>query len=472
MPLQVKNSIWVHLQLCDPSRLKLYIPSNLPLGLLLYLNMYGISRPTRPILYKKIQCSYEQLSGGKVRGLYFSPKRQRLMIIIQKYITPIINYFGRSKIILLSINVFNFISKSKQNSASFKHTLSLSLRFHQTPDIHKYDGDNISSTTRITLNSENLSDHRASSAKDLKSPWKKYRVISSHVGCVRCVAFDPSNHWFCTGSADRTIRIFDVATGSLKHTLTGHIGQVRSVAVSNRQPYMFSGGDDKLVKCWDLEHNKVVRSFHGHLSGVYCLAVHPTIDVVITGGRDCVGRVWDVRTRQQVFALSGHGDTVCSVLARSVDPQVVTGSHDTTVKLWDLRDGRTMGTLTHHKKAVRALVQHPVEDAFASASADNVKKFGLPRGEFLDNMVLRRKMIVNAMAVNKDGVLVTGGDDGSVSFYDWKTCQNFQQIQTTPQPGSLDCEAAIYAAAFDVTGSRLVTCEADKTIKMWKQGTY
>ncbi|KAF3533794.1 hypothetical protein DY000_02042752 [Brassica cretica] len=30
-------------------------------------------------------------------------------------------------------------------------------------------------------------------------------------------------------------------------------------------------------------------------------------------------------------------------------------------------------------------------------------------------------------------------------------------------------EAGIYAACYDQTGSRLVTCEADKTIKMWKE---
>lgn len=35
--------------------------------------------------------------------------------------------------------------------------------------------------------------------------------------------------------------------------------------------------------------------------------------------------------------------------------------------------------------------------------------------------------------------------------------------------GSLDSEAGIYALGFDVTGSRLVTCEADKTIKMWRE---
>lgn len=36
-------------------------------------------------------------------------------------------------------------------------------------------------------------------------------------------------------------------------------------------------------------------------------------------------------------------------------------------------------------------------------------------------------------------------------------------------PGSLESEAGIYALSYDVTGSRLVTCEADKTIKMWKE---
>ncbi|KAJ0837238.1 putative transcription factor WD40-like family [Helianthus annuus] len=35
--------------------------------------------------------------------------------------------------------------------------------------------------------------------------------------------------------------------------------------------------------------------------------------------------------------------------------------------------------------------------------------------------------------------------------------------------GSLDSEAGIHALSYDITGSRLVTCEADKTIKMWKE---
>ncbi|KAL4568846.1 hypothetical protein LXL04_024463 [Taraxacum kok-saghyz] len=39
------------------------------------------------------------------------------------------------------------------------------------------------------------------------APLKNYRVISGHLGWVRSIAFDPSNQWFCTRSADRTIKI-------------------------------------------------------------------------------------------------------------------------------------------------------------------------------------------------------------------------------------------------------------------------
>ncbi|KAH9490882.1 Pleiotropic regulator 1 [Bulinus truncatus] len=122
-------------------------------------------------------------------------------------------------------------------------------------------------------------------------PWKLYRVISGHIGWVRCLAVEPGNEWFCSGAADRVIKIWDLATGTLKLTLTGHVSTVRGLAVSARQPYLFSCGEDKMVKCWDLEQNKAIRHYHGHLSACYALDLHPTIDVLVTCGRDATVRV-------------------------------------------------------------------------------------------------------------------------------------------------------------------------------------
>jgi len=300
------------------------------------------------------------------------------------------------------------------------------------------------------------------------APWKLMRVISGHLGWVRCVAVDPSNEWFATGAGDRIIKIWDLASGTLKLSLTGHISAVRGLCISSRHPYLFSAGEDKQIKCWDLEQNKVIRHYHGHLSAVYSLALHPTLDILVSGGRDSTARVWDMRTKSQIFAFTGHNSTVSDVKCQAADPQVLTASMDSTIRLWDLAAGKTMTTLTHHKKSVRSLALHPVEFSFASASPDNIKKWNFPEGNFVQNLE-GHNAIVNTLSINHDNVLFSGGDNGSMYFWDWKSGYNFQKMETTAQPGSLDSEAGILCSTFDQTGTRLITGEADKTIKIWKE---
>lgn len=300
------------------------------------------------------------------------------------------------------------------------------------------------------------------------APWKLYRVISGHLGWVRCCAVEPGNEWFATGSADRVIKIWDLASGKLKISLTGHISSVRGLAFSQRHPYLFSCGEDRQVKCWDLEYNKVIRHYHGHLSAVYSMALHPTLDVLMTAGRDCTARVWDMRTKANVHTLTGHTNTVASVICQVYDPQIITASHDCTIRLWDLAAGKSRGTLTNHKKSVRAVTFHPALNMFASASPDNIKQWKSEDGKFIQNLS-GHNAIVNCLAANEDGVLVSGADNGTMYLWDWRTGYNFQRLQAPVQPGSMDSEAGIFSVTFDMSGTRMITTEADKTIKVYKE---
>ena len=54
-------------------------------------------------------------------------------------------------------------------------------------------------------------------------------------------------------------------------------------------------------------------------------------------------------------------------------------------------------------------------------------------------------------------------------MWDWRTGYNFQRIHAAVQPGSLDSESGIFACMFDNSESRLITAEADKTIKVYKE---
>jgi pleiotropic regulator 1 len=66
-------------------------------------------------------------------------------------------------------------------------------------------------------------------------------------------------------------------------------------------------------------------------------------------------------------------------------------------------------------------------------------------------------------------VLVSGSDNGTLRFWDYKSGYNFQQTDSKEQSGSLSAEAGIFAIKFDQSSTRMITGECDKTIKMWKE---
>ncbi|XP_016145067.1 pleiotropic regulator 1-like [Sinocyclocheilus grahami] len=105
---------------------------------------------------------------------------------------------------------------------------------------------------------------------------------------------------------------------------------------------------------------------------------------------------------------------------------------------------------------------------FASGSPDNIKQWKCPDGNFIQNLS-GHNAIINTLAVNSDGVLVSGADNGTIHMWDWRTGYNFQRIHAAVQPGSLDSESGIFACVFDQSESRLITAEADKTIKVYKE---
>ena len=100
-------------------------------------------------------------------------------------------------------------------------------------------------------------------------------------------------------------------------------------------------------------------------------------------------------------------------------------------------------TLTNHKKSVRALTLHPTQYTFASAAPDNIKQWKFPDGMYYVVITLLRNnilgnfiqnisghnSILNAIAVNSDGVCVSGADNGSMQWFDWRTGYNFQRDQ-------------------------------------------
>lgn len=77
--------------------------------------------------------------------------------------------------------------------------------------------------------------------------------------------------------------------------------------------------------------------------------------------------------------------------------------------------------------------------------------------------------VINALAIHDNGVALSSTDNGTMNFWDYGSGHCYQTSATVVQPGSLDAENGIFAAKFNLTGTRLITCEADNMIKIRKE---
>ena len=163
------------------------------------------------------------------------------------------------------------------------------------------------------------------------------------------VAIAPDGRTALSGSEDKTLKLWDLASGKELRTFTGHSDVVSSVAIAPDGRTALSGSCDKTLKLWDLATGKELRTFTGHSGTVYSVAIAPDGRTALSGefGRDAeaLGPGHRKRAAHLHRALRWRADSV----AIAPDGRTaLSGSDDQTLKLWDLASGKELRTFTGH----------------------------------------------------------------------------------------------------------------------------
>ena len=129
------------------------------------------------------------------------------------------------------------------------------------------------------------------------------------------------------------MKIYDVATGKERATLQGHTGFVHSITFSADGTTIASGSADRTVKLWEVATGKW-RMLGMQLDTVYSVAFSPDGKTVASGNVDGTINLWDTATTREMPVLKHSGD-VTTVAFTPDSKTLVSGIYYPT-QLWDL----------------------------------------------------------------------------------------------------------------------------------------
>ncbi|TLU87714.1 MAG: TIR domain-containing protein [Chlorobium sp.] len=295
------------------------------------------------------------------------------------------------------------------------------------------------------------------------------RKLEGHSGWVNSVAVSPDGKWAASGSADKTVKIWDLESGDCRTTLEGHTDNVKSVAITPDGKRIFSGSSDNSVRVWDASSGQELAKLDGHTNRVWSVVALQEKALVLSGRFDDTLRLWDLASNSCNKIIKcgedsreNSADDIFTSAVNRTGSQVLTGHRDGRILLWNLNTGEYLAMFKGHSRCVYS-VQITPDGCFAVSGSEDktVKIWDLKSGSCVGTLEGHQKSVMS-VAISPDGTLIasTGLTDYTVRFWDLKSGACLQEI-------TLAFPMAPISVAFTPDGLRLIVGIADNAGRIY-----
>ncbi len=215
-------------------------------------------------------------------------------------------------------------------------------------------------------------------------------------------SFSPDGTLVGAGSADKSARIVDAATGKQKVRIDQHDDWCFGVAFSLDGKHVVTPGRDRALKLMESATGSFIDNITSITPGVlggplYFVARHPTKNEFVTGGDDGVPKLYQMlRTKgRQIgddFNLLRNyekmpGRLTCAAFSKD-GTLVVVGGLGGETRIFKVDDAAKVATLSGHKGGIYSVAFHPSGTQVATGGFDGqVRIFDAATGSLVKSFV-------------------------------------------------------------------------------------
>ena len=232
---------------------------------------------------------------------------------------------------------------------------------------------------------------------------KSKALCSGHKNRIMAIAFSPDSKTLASTAADRTVRLWDAATGKELRRFQASVGfdDWRCEVFSPNGKWLFTGGEekDRTICLWDVATGKLLRRFVGHRAYVVCVALSPDGQILASSAADGTVRLWDVESGKERHRIEGdalgHQPHVPSLAFAPDGRTLLLGRLTGSVELWEVATAKLRHRFVGHPAGVYTVAFTPDGRTVASGSGDTTVllwdvsgQAGTPRRERLNEKEL------------------------------------------------------------------------------------